>query len=225
VLTPETLGWFIDAFKMDDDHAGRLWTLLYGQDPRQPVPDDAWYVRSLSTLLLLDGDLPTAIERRVIVAVEDGLHEITTNVSLPRANDDARPEHELMIEAISGGTIATREQPYESLFRQVLTLPVPLRKGQQHEYVLRRTVPAGQPMAPHYVHVPHRRSDHFDLRVRFGDARLPSAVWRLSGLPTAVIYDRTPTSELVTAEAGEFRASFHTMVQGLAYGLCWTAPR
>lgn len=222
VLTPSTLDWFINAFRMDDMDAARLWTLLYGDDPPPPDTDDGWYVESLHSSLLLDEFPPHALERRVIVATRDGLHEITTSISVPRAPGDNQADHRLLVEALSGGTIEAREHPHPSYFRQVLALPAPIDAGQAHEFVLRRAVPEGQPMAPHYVTVPHRRIDYFELRVRFGTHRPPPSVWRLSGVPTSVIYDDEPTADLVPCEDGEAYTYFRGLVQGFGYGLRWS---
>ena len=50
-------------------------------------------------------------------------------------------------------------------------------------------------MASHYVQVPMRRSDYFEARVRFRLDCLSRAVWKLSGAPTAVIYERGPARD------------------------------
>src|SRR6266568_536787 len=145
---------------------------------------DSWYIESFTALLLLDAEPVEAIEQRVIVATEDGLSELETSISVPRHPDDACPVHRLDAELLHGGSLQLREQPYESYFRNVIVLPAPLRAGERHEYALRLRIPPGQPMASHYVHVPFRRSDYFELRVRFGPERLPRSVWMLSGAPT-----------------------------------------
>jgi hypothetical protein len=221
VLTPPTLTWFIDAFHISGGHASRLWSLLYG-DPDRDQEDDGWYVRSLRTVLALDGETPTATEYRTIVATRDDLREITTSVSVPRVRDDGSPDHRLLVEALSGGTIETQQHPHLSHFRQVFALPAPIDAGRTHEFVIRRTVPVGQPMAPHYVHVPSRRIDRFELRIRFGDRLAVPTVWRLDGVPTSVIYDAEPTADVLPGVDGEVHTEFRTLVRGFAYGLCWT---
>jgi hypothetical protein len=91
-----------------------------------------------------------------------------------------------------------------------------------HDYWLRMWLPAGQRMAPHYAHVPYRRSDHFELRVRFGPGRIPSLVWLLTGMPATVIYRQAPTAHLLTPnQFGEVYASFRDMSPGLGYGISW----
>lgn len=67
-------------------------------------------------------------------------------------------------------------QPIDGYFENVIALPRPPRAGERHEYGLRLRIPDGQLMNSHYLHVPRRRSDHFELRIRFGDP-LPQSWW------------------------------------------------
>jgi len=197
------------------------------RDPAEPGRrpadrPDSWYIESFTALLLLDAEPVEAIEQRVIVATADGLSELDTSVSVPRHPDDAGPVHRLDAELLHGGSLQLREQPYESYFRNVILLPVPLRAGERHEYALRLRIPPGQPMASHYVHVPFRRSDYFELRVRFDLDRLPRSVWMLSGAPTAVIYERSPASQTLSPDRfGEIHLRFSDLRLGLGYGICW----
>jgi transcriptional regulator with XRE-family HTH domain len=181
-----------------------------------------WYVASFSALLRLDSDPIEAEEHRVIVATADGLTELTTSISVPRHPDDATESHQLDVELLHGGSLELREQPYESYFRNVIVLPRPLQVGERHQYALRLRIPPAQPMASHYVHIPFRRSDSFDLRVRFDRQRPPQAVWALPGVPTAVIYERGPASKrLVPDRFGEVHVRFRSLSVGLGYGVCW----
>ena len=185
--------------------------------------DDGWYVESFSALLHLDVAPVEAVEHRTVVATRDGVRELATSISVPRhpAEDIKRP-HGLDTDLLEGGTLTLREQPYESYFRNVIELPRPLRQGERHDYRLRLSIPPGQSMACHYVHVPFRRSDAFDLRVCFDRAHLPRAVWALSGAPTAVIYERGPTQDLLDPDRfGEVLVRFRNLRTGFGYGLCW----
>jgi hypothetical protein len=47
-------------------------------------------------------------------------------------------------------------------------------------------------------------------------------VWKLAGVPTAVIHDPKPDHDTVSGTDGDVRVSFGGLVQGLAYGLCWS---
>ena len=135
-----------------------------------------------------------------MVATADGLSEIVTSVSIPRHPQDAGQDRELASELLYGGSIERRRQPYDGYFQNVVVLPRPLRAGERHEYAMRLTIPAGQRMTPHYVHVPYRRSDYFELRVRFNPDRLPECIWILRDAPAALIYQGAPTAETVTPD-------------------------
>ena len=192
-----------------------------GQTPGSQSPD-GFYVESFSALLRLDGPQAEAVEHRVIVATADNLRELATSISVPRHPDDADAEHRIEAELLYGGSLELREQPYESYFRNVISLAKPLQAGERHEYELLLRVPPGQPMDPHYVYVPFCRSDYFELRVRFSPTRLPRAIWVLPGTPPAVIYDRAVGGELVTPDRfGEVRVEFRDLQLGRGYGLRW----
>lgn len=183
---------------------------------------DGWFIESLSAVLRLDTDPIEALERRQIVATVDGLTEIISSVSVPRRIDDHEQAHGLESELMYGGALEARQQPYDSYFENVIVLPRPLRSGERHEYAIRLRIPAGQRMTPHYVHVPFRRSDRFEIRVRFDPRRLPQSAWLLKAAPAAALYQNDPTAELVTPDRfGEVYASFREMRPGLGYGICW----
>jgi hypothetical protein len=77
-------------------------------------------------------------------------------------------------------------------------------------------------MASHYVHVPFRRSDAFELRVRFDPDHPPAALWSVTGVPTTTIYERRPPSDtLVPDRFGEVRVTYRSLRIGFGYGLCW----
>jgi hypothetical protein len=193
-----------------------------GEDPASVDGVEGWFVESFSALLRLDTEPVEALEQRVIVAASDGLSELETSVSVPRHPTDADAEHTLESELMYGGSLELREQPYESYFKNVIVLPRPLRKGERCAYALRLRIPVGQLMASHYVYIPFRRSDHFELRVRFNPGHPPRAVWMLSGAPTAVIYERGPVHETLAPDRfGEVHVSFCGLRLGFGYGVCW----
>ncbi|MFE7853860.1 helix-turn-helix domain-containing protein [Streptomyces sp. NPDC057403] len=181
-----------------------------------------YYVAWVDTHLCLDGESPEAVERRVIVSTCGRLSRIPVEFSVPRYTDDAHTPHGLHVSAESGGTLCRSEHPYESVFRQELLLPAPVPVGQRHSYVLRLRIPPAQPMAPHFVHVPLLRSDAFRLRVRFRRNRPPERVWRLDGVPTAVLYQRHPGAvEVPVSSAGAVTAEFSGLRTGYGYGVSW----
>ncbi|MBK3577442.1 helix-turn-helix domain-containing protein [Streptomyces sp. MBT65] len=181
-----------------------------------------WYTESVSTLLRLDTPTPEALERRIVVATCDGLARIPVGVSVPRRAGDTTPRHELEISVVRGGRLADGGPQYESYFERFLVLPAPIGAGARHVYELRLRIPPDQPMAPHFVHVPLTRSEHFRLRVAFDPAKPPRTVWQLSGVPTAVIYQQNPgTPTLSPDQHGLVEVEFGAMKVGYGYGLSW----
>jgi hypothetical protein len=159
------------------------------------------------------------------VATADGVGELLASVSVPRHPDAPDQAPRLESELLYGGFIQARQQPYDGYFENVVVLPRPLRAGECHEYGLRVVVPAGQLMNSHYVHVPRRRSDHFELRIRFGDPRPPEPAWVVRAAPLPVIYQRVPTSERISPDRfGDVSVSFSDLRLGLGYGICWPEP-
>jgi hypothetical protein len=204
--------------------AGAAGPAAAAGEPGPPPADlaEAWFCASSIALLRLDTEPIESLEQRAIVAAADGVSELATSISVPRHPDDAGPRHDLEAELLHGGALQLRERPYESYFRNVIVLPRPLRRGERHEYAMRFRIPPQQLMASHYVQVPLRRTDYFEARVRFNPDRLPRAVWRLSGVPTAVIYERGPAPDaLIPDRFGEVHVSFSDLRLGLAYGVCW----
>lgn len=201
-------------------------TLPLPEAPRRDLPAepaaDGWYFESFSALLRLEASPVEAIEFRRVVATVDDLAELVTSVSVPRPPDDSGGVHDLESELLYGGFLEQRLQPYDSFFQNVIVLPRPLRSGDRHEYAIRHRIPAGQSMTSHYAHVPYRRSDRFNLRVRFGADRIPREVWVLRDAPTAVIYAREPTAETCVPDRfGELGVSFEELRPGLGYGISW----
>jgi Helix-turn-helix domain len=195
------------------------------QDPPAPgvrVSED-WYIESLSVLALVGTQPVEAIERRTIVATADDVAEIGASVNVPRPSSALDRPVGLEAEVLYGGSLELRDQPYDSFFTSVIVLPRPLRRGERHEYSIRLRIPPGQRMASHFLHVPFRRSDHFDLRVRFDPQRPPRTVWLLRDAPTAMFYQQEPAAEtMVPDRFGEVHASFRNLRPGLGYGVRWS---
>lgn len=184
-------------------------------------PGDGWFIESFSVLLRLDADPVEALEFRRVAATVDGVAELVSSVSVPRPPTEAGGDHGLDSEVLYGGSLERRGQPYDSFVQNVIVLPAPLRAGERHEYAVRHRIPPGQRMASRYVHVPYRRSDRFELRVRFPAAR-PREVWVLRDAPTAAVYRRVPSAEPVVPDrCGEVRVSFTGLRPGLGYGVSW----
>lgn len=196
-----------------------------GLSSRSSGLSEDWFVESFSAVVRVDTEPVEVIERKTIVASADDVAEIAASVNVPRHQDALDQPVGLESELLYGGSLELREQRYDSFFTNVIMLPRPLRRGERHEYALRLRIPRGQRMASHFLHVPHRRSDHFDLRVRFDPRRLPDTIWLLRDAPTAMIYQREPAMQTTAPDRfGEVHASFRDMRLGLGYGLRWRDP-
>ena len=183
---------------------------------------DGWYVASCKALLRLDIDPPLATDEREIVAVVDGITELDTAVSVPRHPEDKAEQHGLEVDLLYGGQLQRREHPHESFFQHIIELAEPLHADQMHSYAIALHPPFGQPLAPHFVQVPLRRLDHFDVRVRFDTRKLPRMIWQLAGVASAVINDPQPVGGILTPDRfGEVHATFSQLRQGRAYGVRW----
>jgi hypothetical protein len=181
-----------------------------------------WFTESFTALVRADIEPVEVIERKTIVATADDVAEIAASVSVPRHPGALDRPVGLESELLYGGSLELRQQPYDSFFANMIVLPRPLRAGERHEYSIRLRIPPGQRMASHFLHVPFRRSDHFDLRVRFDPQRLPRSVWVLRDAPTAMIYQWEPSAQTVVPDRfGEVHASFREMRPGLGYGVRW----
>jgi CheY-like chemotaxis protein len=123
---------------------------------------------------------------------------------------------------LQAGQIRHQDRPSREHFRYLVQLPRKFHEGETHEYTVRLRLPAGQPMAPHYVLQPLLPVKSFGVKVRFDLARLPSSIWRLNGVPPRMIDVDHDERELLRADRfGELQLEFRNLRQGFAYGLSW----
>ena len=192
--------------------------------PSGPPPSDAdlYYFREFRAVLRLDQPAPEAIEQRVAVSTVDGLDQLEALITIPRDRQDRPRAQDLLVEALFGVTVASRERVTPSRFRYVLQLPRPLAAGEAYEYALLFRLPPDQPMRNHYVYAPTRRCDLFDLRVRFDPARVPPEVWRVDrGYVRDLDEDDAPRELVEVDRAGELHLQFQQLRPGLGYGAGW----
>jgi hypothetical protein len=190
-----------------------------------------WYLAQVRTLLRLDGEQPTAIEERTVVANVNGLTEFVISTGIPRPAS-ADPRHgslsdthkqRLELSVIHGGSLCRREQPAASYFRYFIQFPRPLDQGESHEVAVAVTIPSGQAFNPRYTHQPLHRCDEFDLRIRFGSRNLPARVWNIVGLPRGMVDDFADPDALVRPDAaGDIHLRYQYLRTGLAYGARWS---
>ncbi len=189
-----------------------------------------WHLARLRTLLRLDGEQPTAIEERTVVADVDGLTEFIVSTSVPRPAiadpGDGAPagahKQRLEFSVMYGGSLAAYDQPAASYFRYFIQFPRPLDRGESREVVAAITIPCDQPFNPRYTFQPLHRCDEFDLRVRFGPHGRSARVWNIEGLPRGMIDDFADPGALVRPdEAGDIHLRYQHLRVGLAYGARW----
>ena len=172
----------------------------------------------------MDKPTPECMDRRWIVAEDDGLDEIEVSLTLPPFGDaDQDDALDLRAEAYFGVTLVRKERRAANRFVFSLVLPRPLAAGQEHQYSLITRLPANQPMRQHYVFFPERRCDDFDLRLRFDLDNPPVKVWRVAeafhreiDLPV----DGRPT--LPVDRIGEAHLTFEHLRPGHGYGARWS---
>lgn len=189
------------------------------------VADDTgqWHIERFSALLLLDGDHPEAIERRLIRSDVPGLAELTVALDVPV--DAGQPRRPLSIEAISGGDLVITEETARTRTRYLVRLPRPLGAGEAHEYTIRIRVLDDRHMRDYYVLRPERRCDRFDLRVRFHRARLPAWVRRVADEDVYSYYTYSdvpgPRERVAVDLSGEAVQAFAGLRAHYGYGLQW----
>lgn len=149
-----------------------------------------WRTVESRVSLMLDGPMPEAIEVHRIVAAQDNLRELEVTTAFGQAS------------VMYGGTLRAG----------VLLLANPLMAGEAHEFAVR----SRNPVRPRqFLHVPRRRCDLLDLRVRFDVERLPRVVSRLQGRP---VRER---ARIPIDNAGEIQVIFRDLTRGMPYGARW----
>jgi hypothetical protein len=183
-----------------------------------------WRVLRLEAILRLDGVTPECIERRTIVAETDGLDRILASVTLPPPENGAMNSIDLHAEPLFGARLAGKQILPGGQFTFQLQLPVALSMGQTHDFGLVIRIPIGQIMRPHYMFVPERPCDRFDLRVRFAPTDVPAEVMLIQGVFHRAIDDpATSGPALAVDEVNEVHVTFSRLIPGHGYGVRWTA--
>lgn len=187
---------------------------------RETLPTTGWHIVTAQSVMLLDTDVPTSIERRVVVAEHDGLEQLVLARSVPPAAGGEPPD--IHPQMLFGGVLGLKEWDTGSRFRLVLDLPVPLRAGDRHEYSILWRNPPDRPMRPHYVFTPVLRVDHFDLHVRFDRDKPPDRVFRVGDAFHRDL-DEPPRDrdEIEPDRSGEVHLEFQDLAPGHGYGVRW----
>lgn len=173
---------------------------------------DRWHTASLSIACVVDELL--VVERRRIVADQDGLEFVDLAVSLPLG----RPS----VSVLYGGALVDRGMETSSRWGYGLELPRPLSRGETWETAVLFRPPS---IRPYMVSVPRQPCDSFDLRVRFGEVP-PAGVWALEGAFQRDVSDPGYQGRPVQVDSsGEVHLRFRGLMPGLAYGARWAVEQ
>jgi hypothetical protein len=182
VMTAETLTWFIDAFSMTAEDAGRLRAALYDDQPGSGAP--------VTDTLRSDEGLPipqrhrtiAVFERRVIGAARHAIAHHTTRAITARAEPVyfypcRQFAHASAMTVLRGGRITARHEPPGSSPILEITLTSPLQPGQVTSLEYRAEFGPGSGIAVEYRQVAHARADNVDIVVQFDSTHFPRNVW------------------------------------------------
>ena len=175
--------------------------------PAAASSGEHWHTSSLSIALVLDELM--VLERRRIVADQEGLRSLDLAVSLPAGRPPAT--------VLYGGSLVDRGMETSSRWGYGLELPRPLSRGEPWEVAILFQPPS---LRPYMVTVPRHPCDSFDLRVRFG--RVLPEVWALDGAFQRDVSDPGYHGRPEPVDSlGEVHLRFRGLMPGLAYGARW----
>jgi hypothetical protein len=182
-LSGELLGSFVEAFKINSEHATRLWR-LHGDNNTIRLVSDASAV-PLDTIAALPArrhnthsvhdhhyldarGMPSRHETlQVIEATVDGLDRY------PYAfNTDA-----LTVEVLTGGTLGQLYSVPNGVHAVDIIFDKPLPLGQRHTLKYETTFRYQSPQEPHFRRMVTVHVEYADVTVTFHRAKLPKHVW------------------------------------------------
>jgi hypothetical protein len=178
-----------------------------------PSLRSGWHTAEIRTIVTLDRSRPQVLEQRRVVADRDGVSEIDLAITHP-----ARDE-EIDVLVLYGGTLNAAGPGPGDRRTPTFSLPRKLTPGETHDYALSYRLPAA---GPHFVCVPRRPCEIFDLRVRFDRAHLPARIRRITDGFQRDLDDPAFYGPAVPVDpAGEIRMIFRDLTPGLVYGVRW----
>lgn len=198
VLSRQTLGLFIRAFEISDDHAAILWRQWQGAELARVVvgelaPPVGAELPAYRTILLHefhylgpDGRPQRHRTLRDIRSLVDGLDSYrysydTSQLSLAR---------------VAGGTASPPYQRSEHVWAVDITLSRSLSQGEAHSLEFESRFRYTSAVEPCFRRVAHERLENVAIRVQFDSGRLPRSVWWTEWQdyrePDAVVLRREP---------------------------------
>lgn len=190
------------------------------RDSPSPYVADGWYTESLDSTVRLDLDKPELREHRRIVSTRDDLDRLTVSLTVPVRPAAPGPVGEPGVVVCGDQRALPSDQVSPGIYQTVVPLPRPLTEGEPYEYDLTFVLAHHSLMRPYYLLTPLQQCQDFRLRVRFGRDRPPAGIWRVDGIPRAVV-ETTATTPLAPQD-GEVTTSFQRLRSGLSYGVHWS---
>ena len=193
------------------------------RDSPNPYVADGWYTDSLDSTVRLDLDRPELREHRRIVSTRDDLDRLVVSLTVPvrpgpAATGPAGPAGVVMVRTGDEALPSTEVSP--GVHQAVVPLPQKLGESEAYEFDVTFVLAHHSLMRPYYLLTPLRQCQDFRLRVRFDRTRLPAGIWRVDGIPRAVV-EATATTPLAPQD-GEVATSFRRLRTGLSYGVHWS---
>lgn len=179
VLSRQTLGLFIRAFEISDEHSAILWRQWQGAELARVVVGElpALASRELPayrTILLHefhylgpDGRPQRHRTLRDIRSLVDGLDSY-------RYSYDTS---ELSLSRVIGGTASPPYQRAQSIWAVDIALSRKLSQGEAHSLEFESRFRYTGPVEPCFRRVAHERLENVAIRVQFDSGRLPRSVW------------------------------------------------
>lgn len=186
------------------------------------IANAGWYTERLAaTLHLADGPVRLIEERRIVATAEE-LDEVVVSYSFSQVQGN--PDTSVELEAVMGfgGEIVEERRIGRSHVDFIVRLPEPIGIGQQHDYSI-TIVSSLSPRSirPYHIVTPWRPLRSFRMQLCFGHD-VPLAIWRINGLPPAVVAELGPSDDLLSADnLGEVQLEFHQLRLALSYGVGW----
>lgn len=180
-----------------------------------------WYTEKFSALLRVDVATPSCREERTVVALVNGVSQVTASTGLLVVSTS---ESTTPISATEYGARLIRTDDYPGgVAIAHFKIPQELKVNERYTYGRIVSLDEGQQLLPRYIFAPGNRCDEFLLRVRFDELNPPSTIWVNAGVPYRVADAETPGSDRIELDSiGEVRLRFTDLRMGSCYGIGWT---
>ncbi|WP_052314452.1 hypothetical protein [Nocardia thailandica] len=182
------------------------------------VSESDWYTERLTAFLDLVSDPPCLVEERRIVADTPFLDEIVIPYSAPTSDH----RETLLARVVHGGEVVGRDQVSRSHIQFRVRLARPLAAGDSHDLTTVVELYRRELLGTYCVITPWRPCHSFDVRIRFGVATRPRAIWRIGGSPPVALHDNEPSGVPIEPDPdGIARTGFTALRPSLSYGIGW----